>query len=33
MNGRDEIILEYVQIEEDRKTLNMTDIYIYTLDD
>ncbi len=36
MNGFDEIILEYVQIEEeeeDRITLNMTYIHKYTLDD
>jgi hypothetical protein len=30
MNGFDEIIREYVQIEEDRKALSMTDTYIHT---
>lgn len=30
MNGLDEIIRAYVQIKEDRKALNMTDIHIHT---
>ena len=30
MNGLDETMYEYVQIEEDRKTLSMTDTHIHT---
>ena len=30
MNGLDEIMREYVQIKEDGKALNVTDIHIHT---